>query len=122
MAINYTWDVKNVDTYPSHTDSQDPANTKSDVIYNVHWKLNAVDDANNDAKGNPQSASVYGSLNLDVSNLSSFIDFSSVSLANVQSWVEAGLGSSEVTNLKSGLDAQIAEQITPTSVSKVISS
>jgi hypothetical protein len=32
------------------------------------------------------------------------------------------LGSSEVTNLKSGLDAQIAEQITPTSVSKVISS
>jgi hypothetical protein len=88
----------------------------------VHWKLNAVDDANNDANGNPQSASVYGSLSLDVSNLSSFIDFSSVSLANVQAWVEAGLGSSEVTNLKSGLDAQIAEQITPTSVSKVISS
>ena len=122
MAINYNWDVANVDTYPSHTDSQDPANTKSDVIYNVHWKLNAVDDANNDANGNPQSASVYGSLNLDVSNLSSFIDFSSVSLANVQSWVEAGLGSSEVTNLKSGLDAQIAEQITPTSVSRIIGS
>jgi hypothetical protein len=57
-----------------------------------------------------------------VSNLSSFIDFSSVSLANVQSWVEAGLGSSEVTNLKSGLDAQIAEKITPTSVSRIIGS
>jgi hypothetical protein len=122
MAINYTWDVKNVDTYPSHTDSQDPANTKSDVIYNVHWKLNAVDDANNDANGNPQSASVYGSLSLDVSNLSSFIDFSSVSLANVQAWVEAGLGSTEVANLKSGLDAQIAVQITPTSVSRIIGS
>ena len=122
MAISYEWDVSNVDTYPSHTDSQDPANTKSDVIYNVHWRLNAVDDANNDANGNPQSASVYGSLNLDVSNLSSFIDFSSVSLALVQAWVEAGLGSSEVTNLKSGLDAQIAEQITPTSVSRTIGS
>ena len=39
MAINYNWDVANVDTYPSHTDSQDPANTKSDVIYNVHWRF-----------------------------------------------------------------------------------
>jgi hypothetical protein len=122
MAINYNWDVSMVDTYPSHTDSQDPANTKSDVIYNVHWRLNAVDDANNDANGNPQSASVYGSLNLDVSNFSSFIDFSSVTLANVQAWVEAGLGSSQISNLKSSLDAQIAAKVTPTSVQKIISS
>ena len=120
MAINYTWDVKNVDTYPSHTDSQDPANTESDVIYNVHWRLNGSDDANNDADGNPQSGSVYGSIGLDVSDLSSFTAFASVSLANVQAWVEAALGSDEVAALKASIDAQIAKKVTPTSVAKVV--
>ena len=122
MAISYTWDVKNVDTYPSHTDSQDPANTESDVIYNVHWRLNGEDDANNDAEGNPQSGSVYGSVGLSVEDLSSFTAFADVSLSDVQGWVEAALGSDEVTALKANIDAQIAEKITPTSESKVIGS
>jgi len=122
MAISYTWDVSNVDTYPSHTDSQDPANTESDVIYNVHWRLNGEDDANNDADGNPQTGSVYGSVGLSVDDLSSFTAFDSVSLSDVQGWVEAALGSDEVTALKASIDAQIAEKITPTSESKVIGS
>ena len=40
MAISYTWDVSMVDTYPSHTDEQEPSNTQSDVIYNaleINW-------------------------------------------------------------------------------------
>jgi len=122
MAINYSWDVKNVDTYPSHTDSQDPANTESDVIYNVHWRLNGEDDANNDANGNPQSGSVYGSVGLSVDDLSSFTAFDSVSLSDVQGWVEAALGSDKVTELKASIDAQIAEKVNPSSVSRVIGS
>jgi len=122
MAISYEWDVSNVDTYPSHTDSQDPANTESDVIYNVHWRLNGEDDANNDANGNPQTGSVYGSVGLSVEDLSSFTAFDSVSLSDVQGWVEAALGSDEVTALKASIDAQIAEKVTPTSESKVIGS
>lgn len=126
MAINYTWDVSNVDTYPSHTDSQDPANTESDVVYNVHWRLKGTDDTNvdfTDSEGNAvyHSADIYGSIGLDVSDLSSFIAFASVSLANVQAWVEAALGSDEVASLKASIDAQIAEKVTPTSVAKVIS-
>jgi hypothetical protein len=122
MAISYTWDVSNVDTYPSHTDSQDPTNTESDVIYNVHWRLTGEDDANNDAEGNPQSGSVYGSVGLSVEDLSSFTAFADVSLSDVQGWVEAALGSDEVTALKASIDAQIAEKVTPTSESKVIGS
>ena len=26
MAVSYTWDVKTVNTYKSHTDKQDPSN------------------------------------------------------------------------------------------------
>ena len=122
MAISYTWDVKTVDTYPSHTDEQSPSNTESDVIYNVHWRLTGEDDANNDTDGNPQQGSVYGSISLDVSDLSSFTAFDSVTASTVQGWVESALGSDEVTSLKSGIDAQIAEKVTPTTENKVIGS
>lgn len=122
MAISYTWDVNTVDTYPSHTDEQSPSNTESDVIYNVHWRLTGEDDANNDAEGNPQKGSVYGVVSLDVSDLSSFTAFDSVTTSNVQGWVESTLGSDEVTSLKSGIDAQIAEKVTPTTETKTIGS
>ena len=122
MAISYTWDVKTVDTYPSHTDEQSPSNTESDVIYNVHWRLTGEDDANNDAEGNPQQGSIYGVVSLDVSDLSSFTAFDSVTTSNVQGWVESALGSDEVTSLKSKIDAQIAEKVTPTTETKTIGS
>ena len=120
MAISYTWDVKTVDTYPSHTD--DNSNTESDVIYNVHWRLKGEDDANNDEYGNPQQDSVYGVVSLDVSDLSSFTAFDSVTTSTVQGWVESALGSDEVTSLKSNIDAQIAEKVTPTTETKTIGS
>ena len=122
MAISYSWDVKNVDTYPSHTDNQDPANTESDVVYLVHWRLNGSDDANNDANGNPVSAGVYGSVGLDVSDLADFTSFADLTVSDVQAWVEAAIGADQVQAYKDGIDAQIAEKINPTSVSRVIGS
>ena len=119
MAIAYTWDVATVDTYPSHSDG---SNTKSDVIYNVHWRLKGTDDTNKAADGNYQTAETYGSQSLDVSDHTSFTAFADVTQANVQAWVEAAIGSTEVASMKSGLDAQITEKITQTSVVKTISS
>ena len=115
MAINYTWDVSTVDTFPTK-------DSKADVIHQVHWKLTATDDTNNDASGNPQTAFVSERQPLDTSDLSSFTAFASVSKANVQSWVETALGADAITAMKAGLDAQIAEQVTPTSVQKIIGS
>ena len=120
MAISYTWDVSMVDTYPSYTD--DNSNTESDVIYNVNWRLTGEDDANNDADGNPQQGSIYGVVSLDVSDLSSFTAFDSVTTSTVQGWVESALGSDEVTSLKSKIDAEIAEKVTPTTETKTIGS
>ena len=115
MAINYAWDVSTVDTYPTK-------DSNSDVVYNVHWRLTATDDANNDADGNPQTSTVYGSQELDTDSISSFTAFADLTSSDVQGWVEAALGADEVTALKAGLDAQIAEKITPTSVTKTIGS
>ena len=113
MAISYAWDVSTVDTYPTK-------DSNSDVVYNVHWRLTATDDANNDADGNPQTAGVYGSQGLDTDSISSFTAFGSLDAAKVQGWVEASLTADTVTVMKAGLDAQIAEKITPTSVTKTI--
>ena len=114
MAIGYTWDVSTVDTYPTK-------DSKSDVVYNVHWRLTATDDTNKDSDGNNWTATTYGSQGVDTSDLSSFIAFADLTASNVQGWVEAALGADEVTAMKALLDAQIAELITPTSVTKTIS-
>jgi len=113
MAISYAWDVSTVDTYPTK-------DSNSDVVYNVHWRLTATDDANNDADGNPQTATVYGSQGLDTDSISSFTAFADLTSSDVQGWVEAALTADTVAEMKSGLDAQIAEKITPTSVQKTI--
>ena len=113
MAIGYTWDVSTVDTYPT-------LDSNADVVYNVHWRLTAEDDANQDADGNNWTATVYGSQAVDTSDLSSFTAFADLTSSDVQGWVEAAMGADAVTALKAGLDAQIALLITPTSVTKTI--
>ena len=113
MAIGYTWNVSTVDTYPTK-------DSKSDVIYNVHWRITATDDTNKDSDGNNWTATSYGTQSVDTSDLSSFTAFADLKASDVQGWVETAMGSDAVTAMKSGLDAQIALLITPTSVTKTI--
>jgi len=108
MAISYEWNVNTVDVYPTDEGH-------SNVIYNVHWRLNATD-TQVDAEGNPYTASVYGTQVLDTSDLSNFTDFDNVTSSQVQGWVESAMGAEEVQSLKDSLDANIAGQINPTSV------
>lgn len=114
MAITYEWDVKTCDVYPSKS-------SKSNVVHNVHWRLTAEDDANQDADGNNITATVYGSQGLDVSDLSSFINWSDLTSSDVQGWVETAIGADEVTAMKARLDAQIGEIVSPSSVTKTLS-
>tara|TARA_R110001592_G_scaffold2368_1_gene14087 strand:+ start:640 stop:987 length:348 start_codon:yes stop_codon:yes gene_type:complete len=115
MAISYEWDCKSCDTYPTKSG-------KSNVVYNVHWKLTATDGSNNDSDGNPQTASIYGTQAVSTDDLSSFKNWSSLTNSDVQGWVEAALTADTVTAMKASLDAEIAKKITPTSVTKRLSS
>ena len=116
MAISYTWNVNTVDTYPTK-------DSKSDVVHNVHWRLTATDDTNKETIDGVEvniTSEVYGSQPVDTSDLSSFTAFADLTASDVQGWVEAAMGEEAVTNFKAELDAQIAEKITPTSVTKTI--
>jgi len=114
MAISYTWNCNTVDVYPSE-------DGHTDVIYVVHWRLNA-EDTEVDAEGNPYKATVYGTQSIDTSDLSNFIPFEDVTNAVATGWVEAAMGAEEVQGLKDGLDANIADQKNPTSVTKHLDS
>ena len=112
MAINYTWNVSTVDVKE--------IDGNADTVFNVHWRLTGTDDANNDADGNPQAATVYGSQSLDTSDLSDFTAFADLTVSDVQGWVEAAMGEEAVTNMKAGLDAQIDELLNPIVQTKTI--
>ena len=112
MANTYTWDCKTVDTYPTHE-------SHSDVVYNVHWRLNAESDQQ-DSEGNNYSASVYGTHSVNADDISSFIPFADLTNDVVTGWVTSGMGDDEVQSLKDGLDSNIDSQINPTSVTKTI--
>jgi len=112
MAINYTWDVSTVDVKE--------IDGNADTVFNVHWRLTGTDDANNDADGNPQAATVYGTVGLDTEDLSDFTAFADLTVSDVQGWVEAAMGEEEVQDKKDSLDATIAELVTPTVQTKQV--
>ena len=116
MAINYTWNVSTVDVKE--------IDGNADTVFNVHWRLNAEDDANTakDMQGNdiPATATVYGTQSLDTSDLSDFTAFADLTVSDVQGWVEAAMGEEAITNMKAGLDAQIDELINPVVQTKTI--
>ena len=95
MAINYTWDVRTVDVKE--------IDGNADTVFNVHWRLTGTDDANNDADGNPQAATVYGTQELDTSDLSDFTAFADLTVSDVQGWVEAAMGADIVQAKKNSI-------------------
>lgn len=112
MANTYTWDCKTVDCYPEH-------DNHNDVVYNVHWRLNAVSDQQ-DAEGNDYTATTYGTQAVNADDIESFIPFADLTNDVVTGWVTDVMGEDEVASLKESLDNNIDGQINPTSETKTI--
>ena len=112
MANTYSWDCRTVDTYPSHTDANEV--TESDVVYNVHWRLTAT------TEDEAHSVTSIGTQALSVEDLSGFTSFDSVTHVDVIGWVEAAIGEERVADIKSGLDSQLVELATPSTVTRTI--
>jgi len=111
MANTYTWNCKTVDCYPEH-------DSHSDVVYNVHWKLNAVSDQTHEDVH--YTASVYGTHSVNADDIENFVPFANLTNDLVSGWVIDGMGEDEVASMKESLDNNIADQINPTSVTKTL--
>ena len=87
----------------------------SDTVYCVHWRLTGTS-SETDPEGNKYTASVYGTINLDLSDIDpdTYVDKDDLTSTIVNNWVKAAMGDDEVASLKAGLKANIDQQITPT--------
>ncbi len=109
MANTYTWQADpTVDAYLDHEGFDD-------CVFCVHWRLNGKS-SETDPEGNKYTASVYGTINLDLSDLSpgSYINKDDLTSTIVNDWVKAAMGDEGVAALKANLKANIDEQKNPT--------
>lgn len=105
MSNTYNWKVSALDRYPTQ-------NELSGVVHTIHWRMSAISDQTGE-NGNPYTAETYGAYNLGEPDTGSYIEYTGLTQATVEGWLEDGL---DVVEIKSGLDDQINNKITPTNL------
>jgi len=108
----YNWDCKTVDVHPSE-------GGQTNVIYNVHWRVEGTSDAL-DANDNAYTATSIGTQHLEFTSGSAFTAFDDLAHATIINWVKAGMGEAQVNLIHGGIDSQISEFQTPTSVTLTV--
>jgi hypothetical protein len=98
MANTYVWVIKQLDCIPS-------ADGQSNVVSNVHWRVNAIDGAH--------EATVYGTQALTFDAKNAFIAYDSLTKDTVVGWVQAAMGIDAVTKLQESLDKQLETLANP---------
>ena len=86
-----------------------------DVVQTIHWRVNCVSDSDKDADGNFLTATKYGTTATAVEEGAEFVAYNSITKDWCKAKVLADLGQTEA-ELKAALDADIAEQKTPTTL------
>lgn len=99
MPTAYTWQFDSLDVFPTYE-------TVSDAVESMHWRLTADD-------GLGHQATAYGETKTGPVDVDNFIPFASLTLATVQGWCEAQMGT-ELDEVKASLVGQINEQVSPT--------
>ena len=116
MANAYTWNCRTVNVYPTYE-------SLDDVVYVVHWRLTATSPETHVVNGEtvPYTAEVYGTESLSLADVGTdFIPFADLTNEDTTGWTETTMGADAVQTFKDNVDANITEQITPTSETKTI--
>lgn len=98
----YNWIIERLDCYPER-------DNQTDVVFTVHWRLNAQDGEYN--------ASGYGTVGLTYTPGQPFTPFAELTQPQVVGWVQAALGAEQIAQMEAALAANIAAQINPPVVS-----
>ncbi len=108
----YNWNCRTVDC---HTEQ----NNESNVVYNVHWRVDGVSDQV-DEQGNSYSAGSIGTQTLDTSNITDFTPFNELSHEDIIAWTKSAMGEEQVSSIESSIQSQIDKKITPVTVTLTI--
>ena len=113
MAVTKTWDIAAMDSAPTE-------GSLSDVVKTIHWNCRGTETVGSGESAVTYDSYSYGCIGLADADASSFTDFASITKANAIAWVQAELGTDEVTNIENGLEAKITEQKTPSIETKTL--
>jgi hypothetical protein len=89
-------------------------NDLADVCKTVHYSFYKQEVVGEGDDAVTYSASSIGTVGLDAPDSEDFTAYADITEEDVQGWVEAKIGADKLTKIEAGLDAQIAEQKTPT--------
>ena len=104
MANTYSWTIQQL-AYEIGPDSDG----HRDVVYIVDWLLTASDE-----EDPPHNARWSGITHVTREAAIDWIPYEELTEAVVVGWVEEDMGEDELDDMKSKLDAQIAEDVAPT--------
>jgi len=113
MAVTKTWDIAAMDSAPTE-------GSLSDVVKTIHWNCRGTETVGSGESAVTYNSYSYGCIGLADADASSFTDFASITKTNAIAWVQAALGTDEVTNIENGLEAKITEQKTPSIETKTL--
>jgi|TARA_R110002020_G_C16258505_1_gene770314 hypothetical protein len=108
MANKYEWTIHVLDVHPTEDEL-------SNVVYNLHWRLTATSDEL-DPEGNAYKSSSIGTQVIGSPDPDHFTSFDDLTKSEVEGWLESS--ELDIDLIKSSLDNQIKQLITPTSISK----
>ena len=86
----------------------------SDVCKTVHYSFYKEKTVGKGDEAKTYSASSIGTVGLNAPDSENFTAYADITEEDVQGWVEAKIGADGLAVIEAGLDAQIAEQETPT--------
>jgi hypothetical protein len=89
-------------------------NELSDVCKTVHYSFYKEKTVGEGDDAKTYSASNIGTVGLDAPDSDNFTAYDDIKEDDVKKWVEAKVGTDRLADIETGLDAQIAEQETPT--------
>lgn len=101
MATTFTWSIEQLDR-----------ELADGYVYTAHWRVNAVSSELRE-NGEPYQAGAYGSVGFERPE-SDLIPFDDLTKDQVIGWVQDKIGADKVTEIETAIEAQLAEQITPT--------
>ena len=114
----YTWIIDSLDCIPSN-------NEQTNVVCNVHWRVNANNGQFTEVKNINGSvlnlytyqATSYGVQSLTYTAGTPFTPFEQLTEETIIGWVQSALGAEQVTSIQANLDTQIDNLVNPPIVS-----
>jgi len=102
MAVSYAWSFSELDVIIENSEGL------ADVVYTIHWRLNA-----DDGEGHTASTIGTSSVTYDPDGPDPFIPFEDLTEAVVQNWTVEQITEEGVEQMESSLAAKIERQINP---------